>query len=68
MKARSLENADNENFLVGMFDYMPRFKMLLDTLASEEIDKLSMRYEGFGSFAQLLSVLAEGIRSGEIKP
>lgn len=66
--AKSLENEDNETFLVGMFDYMPRFKILLDSLTSEEIDKLAMRYEGFGSFAQLLSALAEGIRSGEIKP
>ncbi len=66
-KARSLENTDNETFLVGMFDYMPRFNVLLDALTSKEIDKLAMRYEGFGSFAQLLSALAEGIRSGEIK-
>lgn len=66
-KARSLENTDNETFLVGMFDYMPRFKILLDELTSEEINKLAMRYEGFGSFAQLLEALAEGIHSGEIK-
>jgi len=67
-KAESLENTDNETFLVGMFDYMPRFKYLLDTLTHGEINKLAMRYEGFGFFAQLLGALAEGVHSGEIKP
>ena len=66
-KAKSLENTDNETFLVGMFDYMSRFKYLLDTLTHEEINKLAIRYEGFGSFAQLLGALAEESHSREIK-
>ena len=63
-KALSLKDMDNETFLVGMFDYMPQFKILLNALKPEEINKLNMRYEGFGSFVQLLETLAEGIRSG----
>lgn len=63
-KALSLKDMDNETFLVGMFDYMSQFKILLNALKPEEINKLTMRYEGFGSFVQLLETLAEGIRSG----
>lgn len=66
-KATSLKDTDNETFLVGMIDYMPQFKSLLDALTSEEMNKLAMRYEGFGSFVQLLEALAKGIHSGEIK-
>jgi hypothetical protein len=67
-KAMSLKDADNATFLVGMIDYMPRFKSLMDALTQEERNKLAMRYEGFGSFARLLEALAEGLHSGEIKP
>ena len=67
-KAMSLKDADNDKFLVGMIDYMPQFKSLMDALTHEEMNKLALRYEGFGSFARLLEAVAEGLRSGELKP
>lgn len=67
-QAMSLKDTDNATFLIGMYDYMPRFKLILDALAKEEVNNLVMRYEGFGSFVKLLGALAEGIHSGEIKP
>ena len=50
-----------------MFDYMPGFKRLLDTSASDTMDELCRRFAGFFRYAKTLEMLATGIQSGAIK-
>jgi hypothetical protein len=56
----------DEALLVSMYDYMDRFKQLLETCSREEMDLLCERYDGFYRFAKLLESLAQGIADGTI--
>ncbi|NJN47851.1 MAG: arylsulfatase regulator [Candidatus Competibacteraceae bacterium] len=56
----------DEALLVSLYDYMGNFKILLDTLTSDEINALCAQYDGFYHFAHLLEHLASGIADGRI--
>ena len=58
---------DDITILVEMFDYMPGFKRLLDTSASDTMDELCRRFAGFFHYAKILEMVAAGIQSGAIK-
>jgi uncharacterized protein YfkK (UPF0435 family) len=50
-----------------MLKYMEKFKRLMETCSSEEMDWLTAKYEGCYDFALLLENFAMAIRDGEIK-
>lgn len=56
-----------EEMLVGMKDYMPSFKDIMDTATSQQMDALCEQYLGFYQFGSLLEDLAEGIHRGDIE-
>ena len=60
-------NVERVEILKEMHDYMPAFKLLLDTSSQQEIDEISRQFFGFFHFAQILEDLARGIESGEIE-
>lgn len=47
--------------------YMNKFKHLMDTSSSEEMDYLSNRFKGFYRFGKMLESLAMGIERGDIE-
>ena len=53
--------------LVQMFDIMPDFKWLMDTLGQDGMNQLCVRFDGFYRYAKILESLANGIASGQIK-
>jgi hypothetical protein len=61
-------NRNNEvEILVKMYDYMPKFKELMDTSGPGVMDQLCTRFDGFYRYAKILENLAAGISSGEIE-
>lgn len=50
-----------------MMKYMQKFKQLMDTCSTAEMDYLTAKYKGFYDFARLLENFAGAIRNGEIK-
>ncbi|WP_299404483.1 hypothetical protein [Acaryochloris sp. IP29b_bin.148] len=56
----------DDEILEGMNDYMAPFKKIMDAAAPGELDALTLKYEGFYRFANLLERLAEAIADGSI--
>lgn len=67
-KIRKLEkkNCNEVDILVKMYDYMPKFKKIMDTTSKEGMDQLCAQFKGFYRYAKILDTLAEKIASGEI--
>ena len=57
---------NEEDILTHMIDYMDRFKQLLDSTTSEQMDELCQRLDGFYLFASIMSKMAAGIADGTI--
>ena len=50
-----------------MMKYMKKFKRLMDTCSTAQMDYLTAKYRGFYDFALLLENFASAIKDGEIK-
>ncbi|MBW8833117.1 MAG: hypothetical protein JF606_27795 [Burkholderiales bacterium] len=57
---------NRQDILANMFDYMPAFKRLMDTLPHEDFNRLCQRFDGLWRFAKLLEGLAGDIQAGRI--
>jgi hypothetical protein len=58
--------ANDESILVGMIEYMPSIKKMIDLMDNKKLDLYYQEYEGFFYFMKLLEELASGIASGKI--
>jgi hypothetical protein len=63
----SCDGNDDITILAEMFDYMPGFQRLMDTLESDAMDELCRQFAGFFHYAKILEMVAAGIQSGAIK-
>jgi hypothetical protein len=61
------KGGDEVAVLTELFDYMPGFKHLLDTVRPGDMDELCERFDGFYRYAKILEDVAASIQSGEIK-
>lgn len=53
--------------MADMFDYMPAFKRLMDTLPRGGLNRLCRRFGGLGRYARLIEGLAEDIQAGRVQ-
>jgi hypothetical protein len=60
------EGHDDLTILGEMLDYMPEFKLLLDS-GHGTMDELCRRFAGFYRYAKILETVAAGIQSGAIQ-
>ena len=67
MEALIEEACDDMEMLVGMQEYMPGFKHLMDTASGAELNQLLTEFPGLRRLVRLLETLAMKIQSGEIK-
>ena len=58
---------DEEALLLGMSDFMPTFKQVMDSSTPNEMNQLCERFDGFYRFGKLLEAIAQGIQDGRIQ-
>ena len=64
IKKKKTSQAVDEAIIEMTPDHMNSFKHLLDTLDSDDINKLCQEYYGFYRFTKMLERIAEGCRDG----
>jgi len=68
-RMRQLESAGmtRMEIMAEMYDYMPSFRRLMDTLHHDEFNALCRRFDGLWRYAKLLENLARDIRDGRVE-
>ena len=65
--AMQKQKGDDLSILANMYDYMDRFKKIMDALKPEELAILTEEFDGFYRYAKLLENVAGEIREGNIQ-
>lgn len=61
------QNVSDESLMINMIKDMPKIKMLLENLGSDQMDALCNKYSNFFYYMKVLDTLATHLSSGRIK-